>query len=978
MLPIKAAIFDLDGVIVDTAKYHYLAWKRLAGELGFEFSVENNERLKGVSRMQSLEIVLEVGGITTASESQKSEWANQKNEWYLESIRQMTPSEILPGVLPFINHLRCNNIKVALGSASKNAPLILENLHINNLFDEIVDGNQVAKAKPDPEVFLTAANKLKIPPSRCVVFEDAAAGIEAAHNGGMMAIGLGDPGILGKADLVISDLSKMHCASLTGETTPSEWLLIENSFSKENIELNGSKFLLGNGYMGYRGTLEEYGKEEQVACTLAGIFDRKGNAWREPVNALNGLYTVLYCDNQPLQVNHRESLEHKQILDLHQGIHYRETVFQTGSQKVSVKAERFLSLDKVHLMVMRYRFVCEETCQIAIETGIDGEVWDINGPHFKTVRYEQHDKLLTVEAVTNEGDTVVVAELSVCKDDHGETIYGDKGIFHRILIQADAGREYCFEKYVSVYTSKDDQQIKDVAVAAVYEGHNTGYDQLYIRHAQLWHERWLISDVQIDGDEEAQFALRYSIYQLLAGAPSHSAKLSVPARGLSGQTYKGAVFWDTEMFMLDFYIFTQPRLARNILQYRYYGLEGARKKAAEYGYRGAFYAWESQENGEDACTLFNVTDVFSGRPMRTYFRDKQIHISADVVYGIWRYYKMTGDSSILYDGGAEVILECARFFVSYAYFKKDKGRYEILDVTGPDEYHERVANNAFTNFLVKHCLEVALEVLELIKRENEHFYTHLLSKLHYEQEIPDIVDMCNLLYIPAPADDTKIIEQFDGYFKLEDVSLDDLRKRVKIPNEYWGGGNGLATTARIIKQADVVLLLNLFKKEYGQEVKKANWEFYEPRTEHGSSLSPCVYAMLATDIGKPDWAYPYFQKTATIDLSGDYKRYVGTLYIGGTHPAANGGAWMVAVLGFGGLHFDGSTVTIEPKLPKHWKSLSFHLVVKGQVFKVSISKDQLKIKAILENTGRILFNVGDATFEISPGQEKVFSRTKTK
>lgn len=970
MLPFQAAIFDLDGVIVDTAKYHYLAWKKLAGELGFEFSPEHNERLKGVSRMQSLEIVLEVGGITTATQSQKAEWANQKNEWYLGYIRRITPSEILPGVVSFIDHLRSQGIKIALGSASKNAPLILDNLKIDTLFDGIVDGNQVVKAKPDPEVFLTAAAKLHISPAHCVVFEDAAAGIEAAHNAGMMAVGLGEPRILNQADLVISDLTKLNYDLLTGEKTPSGWLLSEETFSRDHIELNGSKFLLSNGYMGYRGTLEEYGKAEQAACTLAGIFDQTGNAWREPVNAPNGFYTSLYCDNQPLRANQIEPLEHQQGLDLQRAIHYRQTRFSIGSQRISVKAERFLSLDKVHLMVMKYRFICKEPGRIVIETGIDGEVWDINGPHFQGIHYEQQEQLLTAEAITNEGDTVVVAEFLHCPYGAGDIVSKKRGLFHRILVQAEPGREYIIEKYVSIYTSKDQvESIKGAAIAEAFDGYRSGYDKLSIRHAQLWHERWLLSDVEIDGDEEAQFALRYSIYQLLAGAPSHSDKLSIPARGLSGQTYKGAVFWDTEMFMLDFFIFTQPELARNILKYRYYALEGARKKALEYGYRGAFYAWESQENGEDACTLFNVTDVFSGRPMRTYFRDKQIHISADVVYGIWRYYKMTGDTSILYDGGAEVILECARFYLSYAYFKKDKGRYEILDVTGPDEYHERVSNNAFTNFMIKHSLEAALEVLEIVKRENQPFHTRLISGLHFEQEISAIEEMLELLYIPVPDRDTKIIEQFDGYHKLEEISLRELRKRVQSPNEYWGGGNGIATTTRIIKQADVVLLLNLFKKELNQEIKKANWEFYEPRTEHGSSLSPCVYAMVAADIGKPDWAYPYFQKTATIDLTGDYKRYVGTLYIGGTHPAANGGAWMAAVCGFGGLSFDGVKVGIKPKLPEQWRSLNFHLTAQGQVFQVSVSKEQFRISAASTNTRKVAFDLEGAIFEVDPGQE---------
>lgn len=177
-----------------------------------------------------------------------------------------------------------------------------------------------------------------------------------------------------------------------------------------------------------------------------------------------------------------------------------------------------------------------------------------------------------------------------------------------------------------------------------------GYEALLKEHAENWERKWERSDVVIHGDEEAQAALRYSLYQLHIISPGHSEKLSIPARGLSGQVYKGAVFWDTEMFMLPFYLHTQPEIARNLLMYRVHTLDGARRKAAEYGYEGAFYAWESQETGDDACTLFNVNDVFTGRPLRTYFRDKQVHISADVAYGIWQYYLFTGDGSLLLEG----------------------------------------------------------------------------------------------------------------------------------------------------------------------------------------------------------------------------------------------------------------------------------------------------------------------------------------
>ena len=221
-MTIQACIFDLDGVIVDTAKYHYLAWKEIADELGFHFSEEHNERLKGVSRMASLEILLEVGGMTSLPESQKQELAEKKNERYRQYINVLEPGEILPGVFKFLVELKNNHIKTALGSASKNAPTILHRLNITDLFDVVVDGNSVSEAKPNPEVFLKGAQKLAVPPGNCVVFEDAYSGIEAALRGGMKAIGVGSKENLSNAPIIIPGFKGMNLEQLNSLINKSE------------------------------------------------------------------------------------------------------------------------------------------------------------------------------------------------------------------------------------------------------------------------------------------------------------------------------------------------------------------------------------------------------------------------------------------------------------------------------------------------------------------------------------------------------------------------------------------------------------------------------------------------------------------------------------------------------------------------------------------------------------------------------------
>ncbi|AIQ53874.1 glycosyl hydrolase family 65 protein [Paenibacillus sp. FSL R7-0331] len=727
------------------------------------------------------------------------------------------------------------------------------------------------------------------------------------------------------------------------------WIVKDLQFSAEKIITGGNKYMTGNGYMGFRGTLEEFGKEQLAAVTLAGVYDQAGGKWREPVNAPNALFTRLSCNGKRLGVLDAEPLSHSQELDISCALHKRETVYGISGGELAFTAERFVSMDQLHVLVSRLSLAATADCRIELETGIDSEVWDINGPHLYGLQ-ERHTKgVLLAEAVTGElGLQVAVAEMTTCHFEAGETS-GEGGARRFIAFDVKAGEVYEWYKYAAVYTELDCSEPAESAVQNVRTAEAAGYGQLLAAHREAWAERWKRSDCVIEGDAAAQFALRYSIYQLLIIAPTQSEKVSIPARGLSGQVYKGAVFWDTEMFMLPFFLHSDPATARNLLMYRIHTLDGARRKAAEYGYLGAFYAWESQDTGDDACTLFNVNDVFTGRPMRTYFRDKQVHISADVVHGIWQYVAFTGDDSLLADGGAEVIWECARFFYSYACYNPVKRRYEVLDVTGPDEYHERVNNNAYTNALVRQTLEVALQSAELLRAKYPERYEQLAGRLAGGPFLKEFREMLAGLYVPQPDPQTLLIEQFDRYFILEDVPLAELKARVIHPNEYFGGGNGLATTTAILKQADVVLMLNLFKSTFSQEVKQANWEYYEPRTEHGSSLSPCIYALVAADIGSPDWGYPYFMRTATVDLTGESKQYVGDLYIGGTHPAANGGAWMAAVLGFAGVLFDGKVLRVQPALPELWTAVEVPLSLHGDSFRLRVSREEITVSAAAGN-----------------------------
>ena len=742
---------------------------------------------------------------------------------------------------------------------------------------------------------------------------------------------------------------------------------------KESIMRNGNVYQIANGYMGYRGTLDEFGPDELVGITLAGIYDRVGEAWREPVNAPNGGFTQVALDGKDISALSTGIKKHRQSLNLENAVFERETEFESKRKILKIKSTRFLSADQPNSGIIRYSLTVDQAARITIRTGIDYEIWDLNGPHLLKLTPKKQDGILLVQGVTNEtGKRVAVAEavgLDFGKETHATA--GKKNL-RVITLNAEAGQTYTFCKYFAVFTENDPvtKPVSEAAISCVRQARALGYEACLNRHNAQWAKKWEQCDVKIEGDDEAQQALRYSIFQLLIVAPVNGSANSIPARALSGQVYKGAIFWDTEMFMFPFFLYTCPEKAVELMRYRIKTLDGARRKAKTEGagYRGAFYAWESQESGDDACTYFNIGDPFTKRDLRTHFRDKQVHISGDVAIAMWEYFKITGDDSLLWEGGAEVILECARFYYSYAYFKKDKNRYEILDVIGPDEYHERVNNNAFTSMVAKATFEIAKAAVNYLKQKYPGQFKALVRKMDIAGELPLFVEAADLLYVPQPDEKTGVIEQFDAYYKLKETTIEALKARMMHPHEYLGAGQGLAVPTKIIKQADVVMMLNLFKDRYSEKIKKANWKYYEPRTEHGSSLSACAYAMVAADIGKLDRAYNYFLKTARIDIAAEYKTYVGTIFIGGSHPAANGGAWMTAVFGFGGVRANAEQVAINPKLYKKWKALHFNLAYKGDGFSIKITQKDVTVVADAFNKSDHAFIVAGQSIVCTPGK----------
>ncbi len=676
--------------------------------------------------------------------------------------------------------------------------------------------------------------------------------------------------------------------------------LVRSNFDKDNVVSYGNMFLIGNGHLGYRGTLEEFNKSEMVGLNVVGLYDRYKKLWRESINMPNPFKVILSNDSYLYSVLENKPIEHSQSLDLKHAVFSRHTEYE----EIIIDSERFIPITKQNLLLFKYTITAKCDTKFHVSLGTDDDIYEINGPHFKSKKILHRGRKIEFRGKTNEQKNV--SEVNQYYFNNQDFEY-DNGMFD-FDVELKQNETYEIICYSTILENENDEA-QNYTLAQ--------YKKIKDLHFKDLESRWDKAYIEIGGNDEVQFYSNYSIYHLLI-LGNENYETSIPARGVSGEVYKGAIFWDSEIFLVPFFTLTNPKIARSLLKYRINTLSGAMAKAREFGYDGAFYAWESQDTGLEACSKYNVTDPETGNPIRTYFNEKQIHICADIVYAFSNYVEITKDYSILEEGGLDVMIQVSKFFISYA--KLVMGKYRFIDCIGPDEYHERVDDEAFTSYMAKFAINECIKHLDegLQKESFKEFVDHL--------------------FVPLP-NESKLIEQFRGYFKKEDVDVDTVRSRLVHENDYWGSKNGVATPTRVIKQADVIALLVLLNKEFDKETMKANFDFYYPYTEHGSSLSSSMYSIVASIIGYTDKAYDMFIKSASIDLSKDQKMWAGGIYIGGTHPASNAGSYLSIIFGFAGLRFNEDSFTLSPNLPDDIESLKFKFIFNNKVQNVCINKD---------------------------------------
>jgi trehalose/maltose hydrolase-like predicted phosphorylase len=490
-----------------------------------------------------------------------------------------------------------------------------------------------------------------------------------------------------------------------------------------------------------------------------------------------------------------------------------------------------------------------------------------------------------------------------------------------------AGQMAEFDRLVAVAradTLEDDPAPH--AIAALARSRALGWRAVLAEHEAVWNARWAASDIVIDGDDIMQRAVRFAVYHLTSTANPEDDRVSIGARALTGDVYLGHVFWDTEIYLLPFYTVVWPEAARALLMYRFHTLPGARAKAAHFGFRGALYAWESADTGVETTPERVIGQ--DGKPVEILTGKMEHHISADIAYAVWQYWHFTGDDDFFLRAGAEILLETARFWASRAVAEAD-GKRHIRHVIGPDEYHEDVDDNAFTNVMARWNIARGLEAMDLLRERWPNHAAALREQLALgDEELADWRDaIARIVTGLDPA--TGIYEEFAGFHALQPLELAAYADR-KVPIDVVIGRE-LTQRSQVVKQADVAALIALLPEEFPGAMAETNFRYYEPRCAHGSSLSMGMHALVAARLGDAAMALHYLRATAAAGGIGVW------VEVGGVHIAGLGALWQAVILGFAGLDLKGDMLGIDPRLPPQWRSLSFRLCWRGRSVAIRIA-----------------------------------------
>jgi kojibiose phosphorylase len=745
------------------------------------------------------------------------------------------------------------------------------------------------------------------------------------------------------------------------------WLIVEEGFKPVREHEIESIFAVANGYVGTRSSLEEGSRLSQPVTFAAGIYSDGPASELGPALVVlpNWPRLEITVDGDRLSMESGRVLEHRRILDLRQGVLWREWRQQDLSGRITrvrflrlaSLADRHALLQSVAVTVENYTGRIELVASLTLSDG-RGE----RGP--LTVTRELATVVVLAREMIIAMATGSIAQLkseAMKSRQERPTEHVDE----RWSWEAGLGETICLDRVVAVYTSRDVADPADTARAHVAMIQKRGAPALARDHVDAWSRRWDAAEVQIVGDDEAQRALRFAVYHLVSAANPDDEHASIGARGLTGEAYRGHVFWDTEIFMLPFYVLTDPPAARALLMYRYHTLASARRKAKGHGYQGALYAWESADSGDETTPREVVAP--DGRVISILTGEQEHHISADVAYAVWQYWRATGDDNFMVDAGADILVETARFWASRARMETD-GRAHIRAVIGPDEYHETVDDNAYTNVMARWNLNRAADALAILEREHLTEWKRLSDRLALTEDEPAAWQRIAAALVTGFHPDTGLFEQFEGYFGLEEADVIKHRNCATPIDVCFGRER--TRQSKAIKQADVVALSALLWDEWPRAVHEANFNYYEPRTAHGSSLSPALHALVAARLGHGAIARSYIRQAGEIDLANNMGNAAG-----GVHIAALGGLWQAAVFGVAGVRPREDGIALDPHLLPGWSEMRCSVQWRGRVLRLTLVADPTRIEVEVEGSGELTVAIVDGpTCRARPGRRYAVGR----
>lgn len=757
------------------------------------------------------------------------------------------------------------------------------------------------------------------------------------------------PGLPGSAQCVIAaddGVRSHHTEAGFDATQHPAWSMVEDALSPVREHELESLFAVSNGFLGRRGTIPMGVPPSSSTMFLAGLYDR-----RQPDAALEGvslpgwtLLSLAIDDEEIPFAGPTRILDHRRALDLRQGLFRRWFRFADARGRVTaVRFFRMAAMGDRHLLWQSSLCIAENYAgPVTVRSGFPvGSLASLpeSGLRLRAVTTDS-GPIHLLEKMTRGGQVVAVAAAArLSTSSHQPTRLRHTACAHanglqdEVSLTVEAGQAYRLDWVEVVHTAREHGDPARTALAHCASIVRRGVKPPLAAHRRNWQEHWYASDVHIDGDDAAQKALRFACYHLISAANAADEHASIGARALTGPAYKGHVFWDTEIFLLPFYTLTHPAAARALLMYRFHTLDAARAKARAKACRGAFFAWESADSGEDVTPSFAINPLGTVAPVVT--GRQAVHISADIAWAAWQYWVATGDDDFLHRAGAELICECARFYASRVELGAD-GLFHLCRVIGPDEYHEAIDDNAYTNWMAQWTLQCAADLAQRLAREQAQTWRGVVGRIGLDASEPDQWRMVAARIATGIDAARGLIAQFAGYFALDDIDFAHYAPR-SLPIDVVLGRE---TTQRnqVVKQADVVMLLQLLWDRIPGALREASFRYYEPRTEHGSSLSPGTHALVAARLGDMETALRYFRQGWEIDLADNMGNAAG-----GVHIAALGGLWQAVVFGFAGLSFDEHGLRLAPHCPPEWKRLAFALHWRGRRLRIEVSPARMAV-----------------------------------